>query len=255
MARKELVIAKLGGSLITHKEKPLTLNTEALDGIGNALSKSDIPFILVHGGGSFGHYYADKYGLSLKPSKASAEGVSKTKASMLELSTRVLNCLDKHGIKPYPLPPSSFVESSIKAKMKLFFSFIDYGLTPITHGDVLFKLGGFYVLSGDEITSMLSEALKPTRAIFLSNVDGIYRDLSQPDSLIEELKSEDLTKIQLKSIHMDVSGGMMLKIREAMKIAKKGIDVMFINGAKPERITKGLKGEPLTGTLIRGLRK
>jgi isopentenyl phosphate kinase len=54
---------------------------------------------------------------------------------------------------------------------------------------------------------------------------------------------------------MDVSGGMMLKLKEAIRIAESGMDVMFINGAKPERILKALKGESLTGTLIRGSRK
>jgi len=255
LARKELAIVKLGGSLITYKEKPLTINLEAIDVISNALSKSEIPLILVHGGGSFGHYFADKYGLSLKPSRASAEGVSKTKASMLELNLKILSCLDKHGINPYPLPPSNFIELPVKAKRMLFLSLINYGLTPITYGDVLLKSGGFYVLSGDEITRMLSEVLRPIRVIFLSNVDGIFIDLSQPNSLIGDLKTEDLTRIQLKSIDMDVTGGMMLKLKEAMRIAKNGIDVMFINGTKPERIFKALKGELLKGTLIRGSRE
>ncbi|MCP8315054.1 MAG: isopentenyl phosphate kinase family protein [archaeon] len=255
MARKDLAIVKLGGSLITYKEKPLTINLEVIDSISNALSKSNIPLILVHGGGSFGHYFADKYGLTTKPSRASAEGVSKTKVSMLELNLKILSCLDKHGMKPYPLPPSNFVELPIKAKRKLFLSLIDHGLTPITYGDVLLRSEGFYVLSGDEIARMLSEVLRPLRVIFLLNVDGVFRDLSQPDSLIEELKPEDLTSIQLKSIDMDVTGGMMFKLKEAIRMAKNGVDVMFINGTKPERILKALKGELLMGTLIRGSKK
>ncbi|MGQ9468271.1 MAG: isopentenyl phosphate kinase [Nitrososphaerales archaeon] len=255
MARKDLAIVKLGGSLITYKEKPLTMNLEVIDVIGNALSKSDTPLILVHGGGSFGHYFADKYGLTTKPSRISAEGVSKTKASMLELNLKIMNCLDKHKMNPYPLPPSNFVELPTKAKRKLFLSLIDHGLTPITYGDVLLKSRGFYVLSGDEITRMLSEVLRPVRVIFLLNLDGIFMDLNQPSSLIEELKPEDLTKIQLKIIDKDVTGGMMLKLKEAIRIAKNGVDVMFINGTKPERILKALKGELLRGTLIRGSRK
>jgi len=254
LARKELAIVKLGGSLITQKEKPLTINLQVIDAIGNALSKSDNPLILVHGGGSFGHYFADKYGLTTKPSKVSAEGVSKTRMSMLELNLKILNCLDKHGLNPYPLPPSNFVQLSIKEKRKLFLALVDYGLTPVTYGDVLLKSKGFYVLSGDEITRMLSEALKPIRVIFLLNVDGIFRDLNQPDSLIEELKPEDLTKIQVKSIDMDVTGGMRIKVKEAIRMAKDGIDVMFINGTNQERILRALKGELLKGTLIRGSR-
>jgi isopentenyl phosphate kinase len=254
LARKELTIVKLGGSLITYKDKPLTINLQAIDVISNALSKSDNPLILVHGGGSFGHYFADRYGLTTKPSKVSAEGVSKIRESMLELNLKVLDCLNKHGINPYPLPPSNFVELSIKAKRKLFLSLIDYGLTPVTYGDVLMEPKGFYVLSGDEITRMLSEALRPARVIFLLSIDGIFKNLNQPNSLIKELKPEDLARIQFKNIGMDVTGGMALKLKEAIRIAKNGIEVMFINGTDKERICRALKGEFSIGTLIKGIK-
>lgn len=254
MAGKELTIVKLGGSLITYKDKPLTINLKAIDVISDALSKSDNSLILVHGGGSFGHYFANKYGLKTKPSKVSAEGVSKTRVSMLRLNLEVLNCLDKHGINSYPLPPYNFVKLPVKAKRKLFLSLIDYGLTPVTYGDVLLKPKGFYVISGDEIVKILSKALRPVRVIFLLNVDGIFRDLNQPSSLINELKPEDLTNMQLKSVNMDVTGGMALKLREAIRIAQNGIDVMFINGTKRDRICKALNGEISTGTLIKGIK-
>ncbi|MCP8304338.1 MAG: isopentenyl phosphate kinase family protein [archaeon] len=252
MEGRELVIVKLGGSLITHKDKPLSINLEALDIVSNALSKSDLPLVLVHGGGSFGHYFAEKYGLKLKPSRVSAEGVAKTRLAMLKLDLKILNSLDRHGMNPYPLPPSNFVGYSVESQRRVFFSLIDYGLTPITYGDVLPKRGGFYVLSGDEITRMLSETLRPTRAVFLLNVDGIFEDLNQPESLIEELKPEDLTKIKLKSTDMDVTGGMKLKIKEAMKIAESGVDVIFVSGRDSERIVRALKGEQTKGTLVRG---
>ncbi|MEM3539185.1 MAG: hypothetical protein QXM29_05385, partial [Nitrososphaerales archaeon] len=160
----------------------------------------------------------------------------------------------KHGINPYPLPPSSFVKLSFKAKNKLFSSLINYGLTPVTYGDVLLRSEGFYVLSGDEITKMLSKALRPIRVIFLLNLDGIFRDLNQTNSLIKELKLEDLTNIQFKSINLDVTGGMALKLREAIRIAKNGIDVMFINGTREDRICKALKGEISIGTFIKGIK-
>ncbi|MEM3383404.1 MAG: isopentenyl phosphate kinase [Nitrososphaerales archaeon] len=254
MARKELIIVKLGGSLITYKDKPLTINLESIDVVSKALSKSDKPLILVHGGGSFGHYFANKYGLKTKPSKAPAEGVSKTRASMLRLNLEVLDCLNKYGIHPYSLSPYDFIKLPFKTMRELFISLIDCGLTPVTYGDVLLEPEGFYVLSGDKITKILSKALRPIRVIFLLSVDGIFRDLNQKNSLIKELKPEDLTNIQIKSMNMDVTGGMVLKLKEAIRIAQSGTDVMFINGTKEDRICKAMKGEILIGTLIRGIK-
>jgi len=248
------VIVKLGGSLITYKDKPLSINLDVLDLVCNALSKSTIPIILVHGGGSFGHYFAEKYKLTRKPSRATAEGVGKTKAAMLGLNLKILNCLDKYGMSPYFLPPSNFLEYSFELQKRFFFFLINYGLTPITYGDVLTKEGGFYVLSGDEIMRMLSVTLRPSRAIFLLNVDGIFEDVNQPYSLMNELKPEDIRKIKLKIPDMDVTGGMILKLKEAIEIAKSGINVLFINGKDSEKILKALKGERIKGTLIKGIR-
>jgi len=254
METRELVIVKIGGSLVTHKDKPLSINLEALDTVSKALSKSDVPTLLIHGGGSFGHYYAKMYGLTTKPSRISAEGVAKTRTAMLMLNLKILNFLEKYGIKPYPLSPSNFINCSIESQKKYFFFLLDYRLTPITYGDVLPKKGGFYVLSGDKIARMLSETLRPKRMIFLLNVDGIFEDINKSDSLIEELKPEALTKIKLKSMNLDVTGGIMLKLKEAMRIAKNSIDVMFVNGRDFERVIKSLKGEYSKGTLIKGNR-
>ncbi|NWG09721.1 MAG: isopentenyl phosphate kinase family protein [Nitrososphaerales archaeon] len=253
MERRKPIIVKLGGALITYKDKPLAINLGVINNIGGALSKSDSPLILVHGGGSFGHYFAEKYSLTTKPSRASAVGVSRTRIAMLKLNLKIMDRLHNHGIDPYPLPPSCFVGLTKKSKRDLFLSLMDQGLTPITYGDVLMKKRDCYILSGDEITRILSDALRPKRVIFLLNVDGIFWSLSQSNSPIEELKPEDLREVQLQSVGMDVTGGMALKLKEALRIARMGIDVIFVNGKDPRRIFKALIGEPSKGTLIRGM--
>jgi len=253
LERRKPIIVKLGGALITHKDRPLSINLNVINSIASALLKSDSPLILVHGGGSFGHYFAEKFSLTTKPSRASARGVSRTRIAMLELNLKIMNKMHKHGIDLYPLPPSSFVGLSTRSKRNLFLSLMDRGLTPITYGDVLMKRGSFYILSGDKITRILSDALRPKRVIFLLNVDGIFWSLNQSNSLIEELKPEDLREIKLQRVGIDVTGGMMLKLKEALRIARMGTDVIFVNGKDPRRIFKALKGESPKGTLIRGM--
>jgi isopentenyl phosphate kinase len=54
--RQDLVLIKLGGSVVTHKERAMTLNKRAIDRIIKSLLNVKIPIILIHGGGSFGHY-------------------------------------------------------------------------------------------------------------------------------------------------------------------------------------------------------
>ena len=63
------VVLKLGGSLITKKDRPETLDDDALDAacdaIAAAVSSGAIDRLaLVHGGGSYGHHHASEHGVS-----------------------------------------------------------------------------------------------------------------------------------------------------------------------------------------------
>src|SRR5258706_7363689 len=64
---KEIVLLKLGGSLITDKDKPYTPRFDKLTELAQEIkivldSNPDLLFILGHGSGSFGHVAAKKYG-------------------------------------------------------------------------------------------------------------------------------------------------------------------------------------------------
>ena len=50
-----MILIKLGGSIITNKEKPLSPRKKTLDGITKSLRKIKEPVIIIHGGGSYGH--------------------------------------------------------------------------------------------------------------------------------------------------------------------------------------------------------
>jgi isopentenyl phosphate kinase len=48
---------------------------------------------------------------------------------------------------------------------------------------------------------------------------------------------------------------MSRKVREAFKIAASGIDVLLVNGLKPQRILDAIGGIDFDGTMIRGIKK
>jgi len=56
-----MILIKLGGSIITNKEKPLSPRIKTIENLAKNLKKIDEPLIIVHGGGSFGHYWSVKY--------------------------------------------------------------------------------------------------------------------------------------------------------------------------------------------------
>ena len=65
----------------------------------------------------------------------------------------------------------------------------------------------------------------------------------------------NMKQIKIDDIPIDVTGGINRKIKEAFKISRMGIDVLMVNGLKPDRIITGLNNKKVKGTIIRGVNK
>lgn len=246
-----MILIKLGGSIITNKEKPLSPRKKVVENIAKNLKKISEPIIIVHGGGSFGHYWSVKYDMHTKPKKYDMHGVAIVKNSMIDLNKIILNAFVKNKLNPYSLPPTDFMSGNIPVikKVKEMTEITKSGLIPITYGDALwYGDKKTYILSGDKIMTHLAKILKPRLVIFALNEDGLYSDL-KTKKLIYELKGESP---KISENKMDVTGGMARKVDEASIIAKSGMNVFFVNGNKPERIVKAVKNNKYEGTLFRG---
>jgi isopentenyl phosphate kinase len=246
-----MILIKLGGSIITNKLKPLTPNLSAINKIAIQLKKIKEPIILVHGGGSFGHYWSVKYDMHTKPSKYSKRGVAIVKNSMVELNQLILNSFLNHNLNPYCLPPTDFMfgDKPDLRKIREIAKISKSGLIPISYGDVLwYGKNKFYILSGDRIMGLLAKILKPRLVIFVLNVDGVYSDM-KTKNLLYEIKGK---KTSISKVGMDVTGGMSRKIKEATLISKDKINVFLVNGNKPERIVSAIRGKNFEGTVFRG---
>jgi isopentenyl phosphate kinase len=245
-----MLLIKLGGSIITNKAKPLSPRRKAIDGIVRSLKKTDEDIVVVHGGGSYGHYWSVKYDMHTRPKKYDIRGVSVVKNSMVELNKIILDSFLKNKLNPYCLPPTDFMmrDKPSTQKIKEIKKIAESGMIPITFGDALwYGNKRSYILSGDKIMSILAKVLRPRLSIFVLNVDGLYDDL-KTKKLISEFKNE---KISMKKTSLDVTGGMSRKVQEASKISKMGLKVFFVNGNKPQLIENAIKGKKFEGTLFR----
>jgi len=245
-----MLLIKLGGSIITNKKKPLSAKRKTIDNIVSSFRKIKEDFVVVHGGGSFGHYWSVKYDMHTKPKKYDLKGVSIVKKSMIELNMIILDTFLKNKLNPYCLPASDFVMGNkpITKKILEIKKIANSGLIPITYGDALwYGNKKSYILSGDKIMSLLARVLRPRLSIFVLNEDGLYSDI-KTKKLIYDFKDE---KIFIKKTLMDVTGGMTRKVAEASIISKMGLKVFFVNGNKPERIVNAINRKKFVGTLFR----
>ncbi len=246
-----MILLKLGGSIITNKSRPLTPRIDITDTLVKNLKKIDESIILVHGGGSFGHYWSVKFDMHTKPKKYSLRGTALVKNSMVELNRIILNILQKNKLDPYCMPPVSFMggDRPITKKIREVGEIAEAGMIPVTYGDAIYYgQKKTYILSGDKIMTHVAKILRPRLCIFALNEDGIYNNMKSRE-LVEEFVNK---KPVMEKNKMDVTGGMIRKTEEAIKIANMGMNVFFVNGAKPERVIKAVKKDIFDGTIFRG---
>ncbi|AFU59091.1 putative aspartate/glutamate/uridylate kinase [Candidatus Nitrososphaera gargensis Ga9.2] len=260
---QKLALIKLGGSVVTFKDKPLAANTGAIDGISRVLAQLSTPAIIVHGGGSFGHYWSVKYDMHTKPAGYDPHGVSVVHESMIALNQIIINSMIRAGLNPYGMPPSVFAagHKPVAAKIKQIYTMAKSEVMPVTFGDVVHMEGNKYsILSGDALMTMLAKVLRPSRVVFATNVDGIYKDMASRELMREIRVTTGRKKRSIefsKASGADVTGGMQRKVAEAFKIASRGMDVLMVNGLMPERIAEAVvEGTRLqVGTVVKGSRR
>jgi isopentenyl phosphate kinase len=258
------LVLKLGGSVITHKEKPLTPNLPAIKRLANEISRANVSrLILVHGGGSFGHPIAKQYAIE-KGYKDPTQimGFSKTRQAMIALNKLVVDSLIQHNIPAVTVQPSSCIitkQGRIQLmEEKPLRKLLEMEFVPVLHGDaVLDSDKGFAILSGDQLVSSLAIRLNAERIIIGIDVDGLYASDPKTDStaqLIQHIPLQELRKLHHKIEEnkvTDVTGGMFGKMMELMPAVEKGIQAMIINAAKSDNVYKALKSEKVSGTVIK----
>jgi isopentenyl phosphate kinase len=258
--RRKLALIKMGGSVVTFKDRPLSANNAAINGIARAISSlKEIPIILVHGGGSFGHYWSVRYGMHTRPARYDAHGISIVHQSMVTLNQIIIGFMIKNGLNPYTICAMSLTNHNIplKAKIDQMYAMARTGIVPVTFGDVIHICDGKYsILSGDVIMTFIAKILNPSKVIFAVNTEGIYRSMEEKETIHEVTGSEvidGLFGISREQTPLDITGGMRRKVEEALKISSTGAEVMIVNGLKPERVTQAVQFGPenFEGTVVR----
>jgi len=256
-------ILKIGGSVITDKNGELAARTEVINRLAEEIEKANVKnLIIVHGGGSFGHPTAQKYGIKdgLRED-AQKVGFAETHHVMTVLNGLVMDSLVWHNIPAVSVTPSSCIVTE-NGRIKTFEDavlkmLLNMGFVPVLYGDAtLDEKLGFTVLSGDQIVSYLARKFNAGKIVIGVDTDGLYDadpKVAKNAKLYGHLTLSELEKIKNtlgKSTAADVTGGMVGKIAELIPAIAQGIPVAIVNAAKSNRIYKALMEEAVEGTVI-----
>lgn len=106
-----------------------------------------------------------------------------------------------------------------------------------------------YNINADLFAGSLAGALKAQVFGVLTDVDGLMADINHPDSLIQEVRLEEISRYKRAGV---IQGGMLPKVDACRMAIESGAAQAFIlNGSKPTQIPKQIRGEASTGTLFK----
>src|SRR3972149_10709445 len=111
MSETKPITLKISGSVITDKNGELAARTEVINRLIEEVAKANIKnLIIVHGGGSFGHPTAQKYGIKDGLKEPSQKlGFAETHHVMTVLNGLVMDALVWHEIPAVSVTPLSCV--------------------------------------------------------------------------------------------------------------------------------------------------
>ncbi|MEZ0393474.1 MAG: isopentenyl phosphate kinase [Desulfurococcaceae archaeon] len=244
------IFVKAGGSFITFKELPFSVNYAALESLAKALrSARPGSLVLGNGGGSFAHTAVRLY-----EGAGAAELVARCRQATRKLNSILVDYLLERGIRASSVQTSAIVrlgEGGPEVFAGPLEDLLELGVIPVVYGECVSGPGGRHaVLSTEDVFALLAERVRPEIFVLLTDVDGVYTcdpKRCEEAELVRRLGPKDYERLASglgTGPGADVTGGMLSKVRKALDLSSRfGVPVIIMSG---------FDSEGLAGLLSRG---
>ncbi len=115
------------------------------------------------------------------------------------------------------------------ADARILESLLDDGFTPVVAPVAPAPDGAPLNVNADAVAGAIAAAMGTAKLVYLTNVEGLYRDLGDAGSLISEMKLDDL-----RSLIGELSEGMRPKAASAIEALESGVGKVHILDGRVE---------------------
>lgn len=260
MSGKTFVI-KYGGSAMEDPElcRQVVADIEMLKLMG-------VRIVLVHGGGKAINAMLKRLGVPVKFKDGLRVTDDETMEAVQEVLVGHVNqqlvwALNEYGhnavgisgadgktLKAEPVDPDLGRVGRIReVDASLINTILDDGYIPVV-ATVGCGPDGFYNINADVAADKIAEAMGADKLIYLTDVDGLFRDFSDEDSLVAQLTRTETHEL-LESGTLD--GGMIPKIRSVAEALDAGVsEVVILNGTYPHSLLLEIFTDAGCGTMF-----
>lgn len=244
---KKIIVVKYGGSAMVDEELKKRVIQDVV-----LLKLVGFKPIIVHGGGKEISRWVDKAGM--KPQFVN--GLRVTDEPTMEIAEMVLNKVNKSlvqlvhelGIKAVGISGKDgmmlkckkkysegadigFVGEITQIDPEIIYDLLEKDFLPIICPIGFDEHYQSYNINADDAACAIATAVRAEKLAFLTDVEGVYRDFSDKDSLISEMTVEEATDFVE---HGGLGGGMLPKLQNCIEAILEGVSrVHILDGRIP----------------------
>lgn len=267
----QTILIKYGGNAMLNE----TLKKAVVDNI-HRLRKAGYRVVLVHGGGPFIKEMLKEVKLTSEfiggHRKTTPEALRYIKMALKEVNGSLVNIFNQAGLKAIGLSGQdgamatatkrTYIEKKngkvinhdlgrvgdISAvDTSLLETLLEKDFLPVIACIAPDEQGRDHNINADMFAGHLAGALQVSQMLVLTDVDGLMKDIDDPDSMINRLTLPEIKPLYGKVI----KGGMIPKVESCAIAVENGARAArIINGTKPENIYHAILSEKQIGTEI-----
>ncbi|SER71109.1 acetylglutamate kinase [Lachnobacterium bovis] len=243
----KIIVVKYGGSAMLDE----SLKRQVIQDVA-LLKLVGLKPVIVHGGGKEISRWVEKTGMTPEFIK----GFRKTDTETMEIVEMVLNKVNKSlvqlaleiGVNAVGISGKDagllnvtkktadgedigFVGDVKKTNPQIIYDLLEKDFLPIICPVGMDDNFNSYNINADDAACAIAEALAAEKLAFLTDIEGVYKDPSNPKTLISELKINDAKKLISEGY---IGGGMLPKLNNCIEAIEQGVSrVHILDGRIP----------------------
>ena len=238
---RKIIVIKYGGSAMLDEELKLNVIEDAV-----LLKLCGFKPVIVHGGGKEINRWVDRVGMKHE----FVDGFRVTDGDTMELVEMVLSKVNKDlvakvqslGVKAAGISGKDgglirvkkkmpggrdigFVGDIVSVDTKIIKDLIEKDFLPIVFPVGMDDEFNTYNINADDAACAIARAVKAEKLAFLTDIEGVYKDPEDKDTLISELPVSDARKLIEDGY---IGGGMLPKLNNCIDAIENGVSRVHI---------------------------
>ena len=266
---RKIIVIKYGGSAMVDEELKRNVIQDVV-----LLKLVGFKPIIVHGGGKEISRWVGKVGMEPK----FVNGLRVTDADTMEVAEMVLNKVNKElvtmiqslGVNAVGISGKDggllnvekklskgedigFVGNIKNVNPKVLYDLLENDFLPVVCPVGMDDDFNTYNINADDAACAIAEALNAEKLAFLTDIEGVYKDPKDPESLISELHVQESRDLITNG---NVGGGMIPKLQGCIDAIENGVSrVHIMDGRIPHCLLLEIFTNKGIGTAILGENK